>query len=330
MDMQIRTRLLAAALADHDGLSAALVAAKEAEAWLQGGQPAPVPVYFLPAALAASVDLKMWAGDAELDIVRDGDLAIASPAAPAPEPPAFYDPRENGHDTRSEPAPAPAEPAEPAAAPLPTCAAPGAPPSWLEATLAAARGIEARLGHIRQPDIAFTLNITPGIAGYRLKVMGERGLVTSTGRTNSRRFHLTQAAAFDPHAVTPDPSASEPGAASAPQTEPEPPAVPEPPAPAPVPPARPATPKPRPPVLMGKGLRPVPPPPVVRPATAMKTTIEDVVAFLRGRGLQVSGGPDAFTYEGLAMSASELLQTCNVIREGLRKPPLAVDGLAAR
>ncbi|MGO1078306.1 hypothetical protein [Inquilinus sp. CA228] len=453
MDVQIRTRLLAAALADHDGLAAALTAAKDAEAWLQGGQvPAPVPVYFLPAPMAASVDWNVWAGAPELEIVRDGDPAIATPA-PAPPP------SENGHDTRSEPAPAPAGPAGPIAAPRRTCAAPGATPSWLGATVAAARDIaargdritpatisaelaigaaaagwrlremlkaghvtssgvsnqtqyhlvdqtgaeapapsvpepaetpiaeppaldgnpatvigtllqqaghyvdteqlqawqdqcdapapasakavsfrprsradgapewqdatmeacrtiEARFGHIRLKDVAFALNLTPGAAAWRLKVMVDDGLLTVTGKTNNRRYQLAAAAPIaEPAAAMPEPAA---------------PPAQAPPAAVPPPAPRPATLRPRPPVLIGSGLRPVaPPPPMVRQAAPMRTTMDDVVAFLRGQGWAVRGGPQSFHCAGEVVTASDLLAKANLIRSGMQKPPLTVDSVAA-
>ncbi|HEY9344204.1 MAG TPA: hypothetical protein VIQ53_02780, partial [Inquilinus sp.] len=163
---QIRSRLLSAALADHDGLAAALAAAREAEAWLQGGQvPAPAPMLFLPA--SAVVELPA-------EIALPASATEPTATAPSPELPI-----ENGHDAHS-------------------AAAPSGPVAWLEETLSRAREIEARLGHIRQSDLAFVLNITYGIAGYRLRVMMERGLALATGNTNNRRYRLIELPAFDP------------------------------------------------------------------------------------------------------------------------------------
>jgi hypothetical protein len=467
MDVQIRTRLLAAALADHDGLAAALGAAKEAEAWLQGAEE--------PITIDWNRTLAPW-GEALLAQILPAPVIestvepeAAADVAPAEVFAAAAEPRENGDDTRSEPAPAaaetvapsrprapgaspswlgatvaaaqsivargqpitpatiavelaigsatagwrlremvkagratvsgggkairyhladtipgvadrparpveePVQPPEPAPAAEPATPeletgddarsgkddlaepgpepefAPGAAegqvtgsgePVWLADTMAAARMVEARDGEIKSRLLAATLGINTEAASYRLSQMVKAGLAMHAGVRAWARYRLAEAA---PAAPGPDPAdIGEAPAAAAPEPEidlpsapvavvppQDPAAMPADPAAAPtVPP--PAAPRPRPAVLIGRNARPVPPPPVIRPAAAMRTTMDDVVAFLRGRGLQVSGGPRGFVYQGLQMSAPELLKTANMIREGLRKPPLIVDGVASR
>lgn len=60
------------------------------------------------------------------------------------------------------------------------------------------------------------------------------------------------------------------------------------------------------------------------PTVAMRATLDDVVCFLRGRGISVRGGPVWFLLDGVEASAGEVLGRANLIREALRKPPLAL------
>ncbi|WP_395672046.1 hypothetical protein [Inquilinus sp.] len=370
MDVQIRTRLLAAALADHDGLAAALTAAKEAEAWLQCGQ-APITIDW------DRGEALMLAAPAASPFDEPETPVDAAPIDPAAKAPAAELVRENGHNTHSA---ASAEP--PQAKAPPTSFRPrsrSGAPEWLAATVAAARKVQAA-GELIQPStMSRELEIASAAAGWRLAEMVKAGLATATGRSNQRRYELidtipgigngpvvpVEEAVLAPEPVpAPEPASPEPEtaeaapAASGPDpadigeapaaAAPEPqidlpsapvvvvptqdrPATPGDAGPAPTVPPPPAAPRPRPPVLMNvRSARPVPPPPAIRPAAPMQTTMDDVVAFLRGRGLQVSNGPRGFVYQGLQMSAPELLKTANMIREGLRKPLLSVAGIMSR